>query len=46
MNQLTLTCQIGLRKHGSSAWCTKYFDTLNRLGVDHTCDTDRRTDGR
>jgi len=32
--------------HHSVAWCTKYYDILNQLGVDHQCDrqTDRRTE--
>ena len=44
------TAKFGLenQKHHCIVWYTKYFDTLNRLGVDHQCDrrTDRPTDGR
>ena len=30
----------------NSVWCTKYFDVMNRLDVDHQCDRrpDRQTD--
>jgi len=36
------------QKHRSMVCCEKYFDILNRLGVDHECDgqTDKQTVGR
>ena len=38
------TTKFGLKnqKHRPIVWCEIYFDTLNRLSVDHECD--RRTD--